>query len=359
MEENTQLPKEVVSQIEKDAEAAYVELYQKVLNLGDGFAMPKFNMITDPIEKVLTAYAAKLHQANETIKVLTYDNNRLKGEVEGLTSALDELRTKYDNILATESGHESKTENVWQSGYAAGHEAACERGKWEAQPGAKWVKASERLPGWKKRVKWRDGNNHSYATDGEISLFEMEKPNLEGWEWLDESPATFNPELFQIIRDAEVSKEEDLKAVKEVVGGAAAAGISQDAHEKEIMMQAFDKVRQIFVGRQWIMEGRGSYPYNDDRYQQEVRYMYDEFDQVVKDTWANIKSKSADYRKAIIAEYLESAAGREEAVAFADWLLEYGYEPSFEKKWVDYSKTGDNRVSSAQLYELFKQQKEK
>jgi hypothetical protein len=36
----------------------------------------------------------------------------------------DFLKLKYDNILATESGHESKTENVWQSGYAAGHEAA-------------------------------------------------------------------------------------------------------------------------------------------------------------------------------------------------------------------------------------------
>lgn len=55
----------------------------------------------------------------------------------------------------------------------------------------------------------------------------------------------------------------------------------------------------------------------------------------------------------------QPAAGREDAVEFAEWLLEYRYEPSFEKKWVDYSKTGDNRVSSAQLYELFKQQKEK
>lgn len=59
----------------------------------------------------------------------------------------------------------------------------------EAQPGPRWVKCSDRLPGYKLRVKWRDGNDHSYATDGEISMFEMEKPNLEGWEWLDESPA--------------------------------------------------------------------------------------------------------------------------------------------------------------------------
>lgn len=40
-------------------------------------------------------YASKLHQANEIIKVLTYDNNRLKGKVEGLTSAVEELKGNY------------------------------------------------------------------------------------------------------------------------------------------------------------------------------------------------------------------------------------------------------------------------
>lgn len=59
----------------------------------------------------------------------------------------------------------------------------------EVPTGPRWVKCSDRLPGYKLRVKWRDGNDHSYATDGEISMFEMEKPNLEGWEWLDEQPA--------------------------------------------------------------------------------------------------------------------------------------------------------------------------
>lgn len=122
MEENTQLPKEVVDRI-----------FQEGQNMLAFAPDNKWSYIQGA-----TAYATKLQQANETIKVLTYDNNRLKGEVEGLTSALDELRTKYDNILATESGHESKTENVWQSGYAAGHEAGCERGKREAKPGARW-----------------------------------------------------------------------------------------------------------------------------------------------------------------------------------------------------------------------------
>jgi hypothetical protein len=83
---------------------------------------------------------------------------------------------------------------------------------------------------------------------------------------------------------------------------------NNDAHEKEIMMQAFDKVRQLFEGRQWIMDGRGSYPYNDDRYKQEIRYMYDEFEAIRKDTWANIKSKSVDYRNRIIEQYLKANA---------------------------------------------------
>lgn len=75
--------------------------------------------------------------------------------------------------------------------------------------------------------------------------------------------------------------------------------------EKEIMIQAFDKVRQLFEMRSWIMDGRGSYPYNDDRYKEEVRYMYDEFDTIQKDTWANIESKTIDYRNKIIAQYLK------------------------------------------------------
>jgi hypothetical protein len=36
-----------------------------------------------------------------------------------------------------------------------------------------------------------------------------------------------------------------------------------------------------------------------------VRYMYDEFDALFKDTWANIKSKSFEYRQQIIEQYLK------------------------------------------------------
>lgn len=54
------------------------------------------------------------------------------------------------------------------------------------------------------------------------------------------------------------------------------------------------------------------------------------------------------------------AAGREgDAVAFAEWIRESGIEPTFGNKWVDFSKPKDNRYTTGQLYELFKQQKEK
>lgn len=126
---------------------------------------------SDP-DLIFTELNERFKKSQETIKVLTYDNNKLKGEVEGLKNAVEELKTKYDNILATESGHESKTENVWQSGYAAGHEAGCERGKREAQPRAVWVKASEfKIEyGPNYYAKWMDGKikatGHFQESDG-------------------------------------------------------------------------------------------------------------------------------------------------------------------------------------------------
>ena len=39
-----------------------------------------------------TEYAIKLNQAQQTIKVLEYDNKQLKGELEGYKAACDELK---------------------------------------------------------------------------------------------------------------------------------------------------------------------------------------------------------------------------------------------------------------------------
>lgn len=104
--------------------------------------------------------------------------------------------------------------------------------------------------------------------------------------------------------------------------------------EREVMIQAFDKVRQIFEQRTWIMEGRGTYPCNDDRYREEVRNLYDEFDAIKKDTWQHISTKTADYRNKIISDYkaslstpiqpqeLPTETVKKVAVAYSDWLTE-------------------------------------
>jgi hypothetical protein len=152
---------------------------------------------------------------------------------------------------------------------------------------AVWVKATERMPEkFSESVIVRD------LRTGKVSL-EKNMGHFTAWgagflphketEWLDES-STSNYSQQQ-LRDA--------------------------AHEREIMIQAFDKVRQIFEGRKWVMDGRGCYPYNDDRYKEEVRYMYDEFDKVFNRTWGSIKSKSADYRQWIIENHTDYSALKE------------------------------------------------
>lgn len=60
------------------------------------------------------------------------------------------------------------------------------RFKANVQQGALWVKASDRLPGVKTRVKWRLDKVQS---ERKYSLLEMTGPlvDLYGYEWLDES----------------------------------------------------------------------------------------------------------------------------------------------------------------------------
>jgi len=133
---------------------------------------------------------------------------------------------------------------------------------------------------------------------------------------------------------------------------------SPDAHEKEVMMQAFDKVRQIFESRSWIMEGRGSYPYNDDRYKEEVRYLYDEFETIKNDTWSNIESKSFEYRKQIIERYLKenSEARSEELKAHAVEFAEFANQKAIRMgahKWGHYINGYKEVVTTEQLYNLF------
>jgi hypothetical protein len=80
-------------------------------------------------------------------------------------------------------------------------------------------------------------------------------------------------------------------------------GLMQEIGEKEVLVEAFDKVRKLFAGRTWLMEGRGLYPYDDDQYKLEVRWMFDEFEKIKNRTWNNIRTKTFEYKQKLIAEY--------------------------------------------------------
>lgn len=134
-------------------------------------------------------------------------------------------------------------------------------------------------------------------------------------------------------------------------------------HEREVLARAFDKARELFQRRSWIMDGRGCYPYDDDRYKEEVRYLYDEFDALQKDTWANIITKSQEYRNWIIAEYLLKNGSKEQetAIAFAKWAQE-NYIKVFKtltgEKWCELRPYGDAKFeltegTPSEVYDLF------
>jgi len=74
------------------------------------------------------------------------------------------------------------------------------------------------------------------------------------------------------------------------------------ADERGVLMKAISDIRNLFEKRTWIMEGRGSYLYYDDRYKEEVRNLYDEFDVVIKNVFLNIKSKTFEYKERILKE---------------------------------------------------------
>lgn len=235
-----------------------------------------------------------------------------------------------------------------------------------------FLKECERL-----NVEWLDESGIPAAGNDAVEFFEWASLYMNGYKTEEEPNRELtSTQLYELFKQ----RRGDESATP------AAPTINQDAHEKEIMMRAFDKVRQIFEGRQWIMEGRGSYPFNDDRYKEEVRYMYDEFDQVFKDTWANIKSKSIEYKEKIIAEYLngdhhlihdilrrlgyqktdEVAAKNKETVnpiEFHKWIIENNWEEHSSKQYWHRSKNRkdwppDETCEKSELVNKFKQQKQ-
>lgn len=73
----------------------------------------------------------------------------------------------------------------------------------------------------------------------------------------------------------------------------------QATHEREVLIKAFDDITKEFAGREWIMEGRGPYKYDNDEYKKEVTYLFQAFDKIKSEMWSNIKSKTFDYKNSI------------------------------------------------------------
>jgi flagellar biosynthesis/type III secretory pathway protein FliH len=82
----------------------------------------------------------------------------------------DELKAKYEAILATADGHSSQTENVWQSGYAAGHDTGYERGKREAEQDVIHQKKETVEEEWESF--WKEIVNND---DGTINIEQVKK----------------------------------------------------------------------------------------------------------------------------------------------------------------------------------------
>lgn len=208
-----------------------------------------------------------------------------------LQAVVDLLNNTYANFAFNRDVEAAlEAENKW---------LRCELEELKKQPDAAWIKASERLPGYETPVRWRDGKDHYYATKGEISLSQMDKPNLEGWEWY-ESGATPSGEIE--VADKHGFRE----TIEDII-------FSAGKHNQEQCSVIADVIlRDLLIV---------------SRYQS--------------------KDESP-------------AAGREEdAVSFADWANDNYLKCGDEMKWTPQFGNRRESFTTGQLYELFKQQKEK
>lgn len=105
--------------------------------------------------------------------------------------------------------------------------------------------------------------------------------------------------LLSEIEEETTRLKAELEEVKEELG------------EKEVMINAFDKIQKLFAGYKWLHEGRGMYRYDDDRYKLEVKNLMDAFNTIRDDTWGNIKTKTFEYHKKIIKDYVALKAGQQ------------------------------------------------
>lgn len=116
--ENSKLPNEVVEKILRVRDALVIGNNEEAYHQLYSIAAPLFDKYFPWEEMEKQVEYKKLNEA------------QIKEKFE-LSEAFTTLKIKYDAILATEDGHSSQTENVWQSGYAAGHDAATAKHKSE------------------------------------------------------------------------------------------------------------------------------------------------------------------------------------------------------------------------------------
>jgi hypothetical protein len=149
-------------------------------------------------------------------------------EGHGMGEAYDELRASH---------------RLMSRAYA---DALIERDEAKAQQGMRRVKASEFKSEKTTFRPYRRKSDHE-GVDYDFGEVFIEVSEDYGRIYLEVGDNNYQHQSNIIWANYEILEE-----------SAAPAAVSQDAHEKEIMMQAFARVRQIFEGRQWVMDGRGS-----------------------------------------------------------------------------------------------------
>lgn len=169
-----------------------------------------------------------------------------------------------------------------------------------AQQGAVWVRASERLPGFKTPVKWRlDGIERNKGKVTVIYMANGESPaHLPDYEWYDESGTA-------AVREEDAASKEVIERIKD--------------------LQLSDIDAPVFTHTK---EFRAHFSY--------------------------IKGKLMDI---IRAELGSSVGNDDDLMSFADWITEKGYWPASKGKWFGHDFLGTK--TTAQIYELFNKRKEK
>lgn len=179
MENNTQLPIEVVDKIEQEAHDATCALYSP--NNYD-----EFTSFRSGWEKGATAYASKLHQVEQ-------ENADLKKQ-------LDQWQVDFRRVQYEAINYANRKEEIEKQR----DEALAEVSSLKAQRGPGWVKASERLPkpfiakfvrieGIMSIAAWHKDHERFVDDAGDFHPADQV-------EWLDEQPAALKPTYWDVAK---------------------------------------------------------------------------------------------------------------------------------------------------------------